>query len=302
MRSTPIVSRVAAIATAVAVIALVAGASLLGAGCGSSSKAPNTKELILATTTSVKDSGLLDEAVLPAFQKLHPELTIKTVAVGSGEAIAMGQRGDADVLLVHSPKDEATFMASGAGTLRLPIAYNFFVIVGPASDPAGIRGAATAADAFKAIAAKQATFVSRGDASGTNKKELGLWNLAGVTSDAKAAPVGSWYVSTGQGMGETLQIASEKQSYTLTDLATFLTMKSQLQLTIFSKNTPDLKNQYSVIVVNQAMHPTVNSSGAELFAAFLTSPEGQKLIGAFGDDKFGQPLYFADAGILGTAQ
>jgi tungstate transport system substrate-binding protein len=300
MRSTPIVSRVAA--ATIAIIIVLVGASLLIVGCGSSSKAPNTKELILATTTSVQDSGLLDQVVLPAFQKLHPELTIKTLAVGSGEAIAMGQRGDADVLLVHSPKDEAAFMASGYGTLRLPIAYNFFVIVGPASDPAGIRGAVTAADAFKAIAAKQATFVSRGDASGTNKKELGLWNLAGVTSDPKAAPVGPWYVSTGQGMGESLQIASEKQGYTLTDLATFLTMKSQLHLTVFSKNTADLKNQYSVIIVNQAKHPTVNASGAELFAAYLTSPEGQKLIGAFGDDKFGQPLYFADADILGTAQ
>ena len=278
--------------------ALPAGA--LAAGCGAKSATPNTKELILATTTSVKDSGLLDQVVLPAFKAAHPGISVKTIAVGSGEAIAMGRRGDADVLVVHSPKDEEAFMAAGDGTLRLPIAYNYFTIVGPKSDPAGVAKAAGAADAFKAIADKGATFISRGDKSGTDTKELNLWNLAGLTADPKGEPPGSWYVKSGQGMGETLQIASEKQGYTLTDVATYLSMKHDLQLVPLLKESPDLKNQYDVVIVSQLKHATANAAGAELLAAYLTSPEGQAAIGAYGLDTYGQALFFPDANTLGA--
>lgn len=294
----------------VAALLLAGALALLGAACGGSGGQSDSATLILATTTSVKDSGLVDDALLPAFKAAHPGIEVKAVAVGSGEAIAMGRDGEADVLLVHSPKDEETFMADGQGTLRLPVAYNYFKIVGPAADPAGIKGSKTAAEAFGRIAKAGATFVSRGDASGTNKKELGLWNAAAVTTDPTAEPSGDWYIKSGQGMGETLQIASEKQAYTLTDYATFLAMTESstsstvqpLDLTVVFGQADDLKNQYSVIVVNQAEHAKVNASGAELFAAFLTSPDGQKLVGEFGVADYGEQLFVPDAGILGTAQ
>ena len=300
MGRAPLPVRVMAVAiVAIAAVTLALAASVLG-GCGSGSKSPDFAELILATTTSVKDSGLLDDVVLPAFGSAHPGITVKTVAVGSGEAIAMGQRGDADVLIVHSPTDEEAFMADGYGTLLLPVAYNYFTIVGPEDDPAGIASAATAAEAMKRIAQKGALFVSRGDKSGTNKKELKLWNAGGVTADPTQPPEGSWYVSTGQGMGETLQVASEKQGYTLTDLATYLTMKSTLDLAPLVKKSDDLRNQYDVIIVNQAKFATVNAAGAEFLAAYLTSPEGQQAIGAYGEAKFGERLFYPDATTLGT--
>jgi tungstate transport system substrate-binding protein len=294
-------------AIAAAVIAMaflgLGALTLLGAACGDDTAAgPDTTTLILATTTSVKDSGLLDEALLPAFTSKYPDLEVKTVAVGSGEAIAMGEAGDADVLFVHSPADEEEFMASGSGTLRLPVAYNYYKVVGPAADPAGIAAAASAEDAFARVAQSGAPFVSRGDASGTNKKELKLWNAAGLTGAPEEEPVGDWYLKTGQGMGETLQVASEKQAYTLTDYATFLSMGDAVDLEVLFGESDDLKNQYSVIVVSQAEHPTVNSSGAELWAAFVTSPDGQKLIGDFGQEKYGEQLFVPDAGILGTGQ
>jgi tungstate transport system substrate-binding protein len=279
-----------------AVAMMIAGVMALSA-CGGSSTptggSVDKRQLILATTTSVKDSGLLDGSILPAFRRLYPRLTVKTIAVGSGEAMAMGARGEADVLLVHSPQDEEAFMAAGHGTLRLPVAYNYFVIVGPAGDPAGVRKAGSAADAFRAISRSKATFLSRADASGTNKKELKLWAAAGVQ------PSGGWYIKTGQGMGETLQVASEKQGYALTDLATFLAMKDTLDLAQLTKSSPDLKNTYSVIVANQNQFPTVNAAAAEQFAAFLVSSEGQRLIGEFGRNKFGTSLFTPNAGALG---
>jgi len=281
----------------------VVALAVFAAACGGkAADGPDTTTLILATTTSVKDSGLLDEALLPAFAAKNPGLEVKAVAVGSGEAIAMGERGEADVLFVHSPADEEEFMAAGQGTLRLPVAYNFYKIVGPADDPAGIAGAASAEEAFAMIAKSGSEFVSRGDASGTNKKELKLWNAAGVTAAPEDEPTGDWYLKTGQGMGETLQVASEKQAYTLTDYATFLSMGDSVDLKVLFGEADDLKNQYSVIVVNQAEHATVNASGAELWAAFVTSPEGQKLIGDFGQAKYGEQLFVPDAGILGTEQ
>lgn len=288
-------------ATLVVLLTVAALITTVVAGCGSSTEGPDMGQLVLATTTSVKDSGLLDEVVLPAFEKAHPDMVVKTVAVGSGEAIAMGERGEADVLLVHSPKDEAAFMAAGDGTLRLPVAYNYFTVVGPLDDPAGVGETSSAAEAFKAIAARGVPFVSRGDASGTNKKELALWSAAGVTAGPTEEPEAAWYAKSGQGMGETLQIAAEKGAYTLTDLATYLAMRDKLPLEPLLRKSSDLKNRYSVIVVSQLKHPKVNAAGAELFAALLTSPAGQAAIGAFGHDTYGEGLFVPDAGSIATA-
>jgi tungstate transport system substrate-binding protein len=271
-------------------------AGLLAVACGSDEpgSAVDQGRLLVATTTSLNDSGLLDDVVLPAFERLQPGVTVKVVAVGSGEAIAMGAQGDADVLLVHSPDDEAAFMAEGHGTLRLPFAYNYFVIAGPGDDPAGIAGAETASDAFAAIAEAQSTFVSRGDESGTNKKELKLWDAAGV------APEGDWYLSAGQGMGETLRIASEKQAYTLTDLGTLLAQNASLDLESLFTGSGDLKNVYDVIIVDQNEFPMVNAAGAEDLAQLLVSAEGQKAIAAYGEEEYGEPLFQPFAGGLGA--
>ena len=206
----------------------------------------------------------------------------------------MGAQGDADVLLVHSPDDEAAFMAEGHGTLRLPFAYNYFVVAGPADDPAGIARAETAAAVFAAIAESGSTFVSRGDESGTNKKELKLWDAAGVT------PEGDWYLSTGQGMGETLRIASEKQGYTLTDLGTLLAQGASLDLEPLFTGSGDLKNVYDVIIVNQNEFPMVNAAGAEQMAQLLVSAGGQKAIAAYGEEEYGEPLFQPFAGGLGA--
>jgi tungstate transport system substrate-binding protein len=279
---------------AVASIGLVALLPLLAA-CGSSDSVKRD-QLIVATTTSLKDSGLIDDVVLPLYAKTSPGVTVKVLAVGSGEAMAMGASGEADVLFVHSPADEAAFMAAGNGTLRLPVATNHFVIVGPGSDPAGVKRAKTAAEAFSAIAARAAPFVTRGDESGTNKKELKIWTAAGVQ------PAGSWYISTGQGMGETLRIASEKQAYTLTDLATFLSLQDTLDLAPLFTGSQDLENVYSVIIVNQNKFPTVNAAAAEQMAQVLVSPAGQKAIGAYGVDKYGKQLFTPFAGALGSEE
>jgi tungstate transport system substrate-binding protein len=250
-------------------------------------------QLILATTTSLKDSGLLDELVLPAFNEAHPDITVKTIAVGSGEAMRMGRDGEADVLLVHSPADEAAFMEEGNGTVRLPVAQNHFVIVGPADDPAEVAGAADAAEAFAAIPESGTPFVSRGDDSGTHKKELSIWEEAGVT------PEGDWYISTGQGMGETLQVTTERQGYTLTDLGTFLSMQDSLDLEVLSEESDDLRNIYSVIVVNQIIHPKTNAAAAEMFAQIMVAADMQAQIEDFGTAEFGQPLFTPNAAALG---
>ncbi len=280
-----------ATAAAIALVALLP----LPAGCGSGD-AVKRDELIVATTTSLKDSGLIDDVVLPLFAKTAPDVTVKVLAVGSGEAMAMGASGEADVLFVHSPADEAAFMAAGDGALRLPVATDHFVIVGPGSDPAGVKGATTAAEAFAGIADRAAPFVTRGDESGTNKKELKIWTAAGVQ------PAGSWYISTGQGMGETLRIASEKQGYTLTDLATFLSLQDTLDLTPLFTGSQDLVNVYSVIIVNQNRFPTVNAAAAEQMAQALVSAAGQKAIGAYGVDKYGTQLFTPFAGALGSEE
>jgi tungstate transport system substrate-binding protein len=247
-----------------------------------------TNEIILATTTSTQDSGLLD-ALIPAFEKASG-YKVKTVAVGSGQALAMGKAGNADVLLVHSPAAEKEFMDGGYGVDRRLVMHNDFVIVGPASDPAGVKGTKTAVDGMKAIAGAQSPFISRGDKSGTNAAELALWKKAGIT------PQGAWYQESGQGMGATLTIASEKGAYTLTDRSTYLAQKDKLDLEILLQGDPALLNIYHVISVDPAKWPIVNAAGATAFADYLTSSDGQALIGAFGLDKYGQQLFFPDAG------
>lgn len=249
---------------------------------------PPNPSLILATTTSTQDSGLLD-VLVPDFEQ-RTGYTVKTVAVGSGEAMKMGQECNADVLLVHSPSAEKDFMSNNYGSDRRLVMHNDFVIVGPSSDPAGIKGSATAVEAFTKIANAGSPFITRGDASGTNSKELAIWKSANIT------PAGDWYIESGQGMLATLQIASEKGAYTLSDRATFLANQSAIQLEILVQGDASLLNIYHVIVVNPANCPTVNNTGAIAFADYLVSPATQTLIGSFGVEKYGQPLFTPDAG------
>ena len=251
--------------------------------------APVNPNLILATTTSTQDSGLLD-VLIPLFEE-QTGYKVQTVAVGSGEAIKMGQEGNADVLLVHSPAAEATFMSDGWGKDRALIMHNDFIIVGPAADPAKIKGLGPS-DAFKAIAAASATFAARADKSGTSTKELGIWKKAEI-DPATTKP--AWYLETGQGMGATLTIASEKGAYTLTDRATYLANKDKLQLDILVEGNKTLLNVYHVITVDPAKWPKVNYEGAMAFLNFMADPATQAVIANFGVDKFGQPLFYPDA-------
>ncbi len=251
---------------------------------------PARPEIILATTTSTQDSGLLD-VLVPTFQKATG-YQVKVIAVGSGAAMQMGGRGDADVLLVHSPAAEEKFVADGFGIERTLVMHNDFVVIGPAADPAGLKGSKTVAEVMKKIADKKATFVSRGDNSGTDVLEKSLWKAASLT-----APKGqAWYLETGQGMGATLTVAREKQAYTLTDRATFLAFTGKSDLSILLEGDPALLNVYHVIVQNPAKLPKTNTEGGRAFKAFLISADVQKAIGDFGKEKYGQPLFFADAG------
>jgi tungstate transport system substrate-binding protein len=252
-----------------------------GYGCGGSD------ELILATTTSTQDSGLLD-VLIPQFEDAH-DYKVKTIAVGSGEALRLASEGEADVVLAHSPKAEEEFMTAGNGESRLVVMHNDFVIVGPADDPAGIEDAATASEAFDKIASSESTFQSRGDESGTNTKDLSLWSAAEIE------PGGSWYQETGQGMGATLTATSEKQGYTLSDRGTYLAQKENLDLELLFEGDKALFNQYHVIVVDPKKHSKVNAEGARAFAAFITSPSVQATIGEFGVEDYGQALFIPDA-------
>jgi len=251
--------------------------------------APANPNLILATTTSTQDSGLLD-MLIPLFEE-QTGYTVRTVAVGSGEAIKMGEQGNADVLLVHSPAAEVTFMSDGWGKDRALIMHNDFIVVGPAGDPAQIKGL-TPVDAFKVIAAAGANFAARGDKSGTSTKELGIWKKAEI-DPATTKP--SWYIETGQGMGATLTIASEKGAYTLTDRATYLANMDKLQLDILVEGDNSLLNVYHVITIDQAKWPKTNYDGAIAFMKFMTEPATQEVIGKFGVDKYAQQLFIPDA-------
>jgi len=244
--------------------------------------------VILATTTSTQDTGLLD-VLIPAFEKASG-FEVKTIAIGTGAALAMGERGDADVLLVHAPSSEAAYMAKGRGLSRALVMHNSFIVVGPASDSAHVKGAATAQDAFASIARTQAPFISRGDDSGTNVKELALWKAAGVS------PAGNWYIKTGSGMADTLHVASQKSAYTLTDDGTYLSQRATLALVPLVEDAKDLRNIYHVIVVKPLAGHVSDQPGGEAFAKFVTSEAGQGIIAGYGRERFGRPLFVPDAG------
>jgi len=250
--------------------------------------APANPNLILATTTSTQDSGLLDMLV-PMFQD-RTGYTVQTVAVGSGEAMKMGEEGNADVLLVHAPSSEVAFMQAGNGKDRFLVMHNDFIIVGPAADPAGIKGMTSAADAFKAIYEAGDPFITRGDDSGTHKKELAIWKAAELDPAGQA-----WYIETGQGMGASLIVANEKSAYILTDRATYLANKDKYQLDLLVEGDKSLLNVYHVIAVSPDKWPKVNYDGAIAFAKFMTHPDTQSVIGEFGVEEFGQPLFYPDA-------
>jgi len=251
--------------------------------------AAGSRSVILATTTSTQDSGLLD-VLIPVFEK-ESGYQVKTIAVGSGQAMKMGEKGEADVLLVHSPDAEKKFMAGGFGQSRRLVMHNDFVIVGPAADPAKVKAANGSADALKRIAQAQALFASRGDNSGTHAKEKSLWKGAAINPDGQ-----KWYQQTGLGMGQTLNVAAEKRGYTLTDRATYLALKKGLGLEILVEGDSRLLNVYHVIEINPAKWPRVNSAGGKAFADFMVTKRTQEIIGRFGTDKFGAPLFFPDAG------
>lgn len=236
-------------------------------------------ELILASTTSTVDSGLLD-VLMPAFERAHGDVRIKVIAVGSGEAMALGRRRDADVLLVHSPPDEAAFMAAGHGHRRLPVMANDYVIAGPPSDPVGVRDAESAVEALRRLAASEVAFVSRGDSSGTHRRELALWAAAGTEPRTR--------VEVGQGMGEALTIASERGVYILTDRGTYLALSDNLRLAVLVQGDDLLKNPYSVITVSGSRH----EDAADVFAEWLVSRDAAEMIRVFGIDRFGEPLFF----------
>ena len=241
------------------------------------------RDVILATTTSTADTGLLD-ALGPLF-KDATGYTLKPIAVGSGAALALGERGEADVVLAHSPAAEQTFMEEGYGSERRTVMVNDFVIVGPDDDPAGIRGNPSAVEAMRQIAASQSRFVSRGDDSGTNALELRLWKQAGIE------PAGGWYIESGTGMGETLTIANERSAYTITDRGTYLALRDRLELPILVEGDKALINIYHVITLNPANGPNINIAGGEAFAAFLLDPTTQEFIGKFGIEELGEPLF-----------
>jgi len=244
-------------------------------------------DLILATTTSTQDSGLLDQWI-PMFEAENPYNT-KVIAVGSGQAMDMGRNGECDVMRVHSPADEQKLVADGFAINRQAVMHNDFIIVGPPSDPAGIKGTSSAVDAFKAIANTQNKFISRGDNSGTNAKEITVWKSANIT------PSGTWYVQSGKGMGDTLRIAAEEKAYTLSDRGTYLSMKDQLDLAILSQGDLALFNNYHVMMVNPDKYPDINLAGAQAFEDFVLSPEAQGFLNTYGVDQYGQQLFYPDA-------
>jgi len=251
--------------------------------------APENPELILATTTSTVDTGLLD-VLVPMFEE-RTGYSVKTVAVGTGQALKLGENGEADVLLVHAPESEIPLVESGVVVNRQLVMHNDFVIIGPADDPAGVKSATTAAEGLKKIADAGATFISRGDDSGTDKKEKALWKEAGV--DPKGQ---EWYQETGQGMGATITVANEKMAYTLSDRGTYLAQKKNIDLEIVLEGDAPLLNIYHVMQVNPEKYPMVNGDGAKAFVEFMVSDEVQEIIRTYGVDQYGEPLFFPDAG------
>lgn len=266
------------------VMALIIAASVISAQA-----APKQKNIILATTTSTQDTGLLD-VLIPIFEK-KTGYFVKTIAVGSGQAMAMGQKGEADVLLVHSPDAEKKFVDEGLGVNRRLVMHNDFIIVGPGADQAKIKSTKSAAEAFKIIEDANALFISRGDNSGTHSQEKKLWKAAGVNPEGQ-----KWYQQTGLGMGQTLNVAAEKKGYTLADRGTYLAMKKNLGMDILVEGDAALLNIYHVIEVNADKWPKANAQGARAFTDFMVSAKTQAIIKKFGIDKYGSPLFFPDAG------
>jgi len=281
------------------VIFLVSALSLAGCGDkaaeqpqsqesdGQTAPAPENPQLKLSTTTSTQDSGLLD-AILPVFEE-QTGYKVDVIANGTGAAIKLGETGDVDVILVHARASEDAFVESGFGVDRRDVMYNDFLIIGPADDPAGIKGVTSAQEALKKLADTQSTFVSRGDDSGTHKKELTIWQAAGIE------PSGSWYNSVGKGMGDTFRMADEMKGYTLIDRATYLANKGDYTLETMVEGDEILFNPYGVIAVNPEKHDNVNYEGAEAFINWLVSDETQELISQFGVDEYGQSLFIPDA-------
>ena len=272
---------------ALALVLASCGGALGPSPSGSARPTPANPNLLLATTTSTQDSGLLD-VLIPEFES-KTGYKVKTSAVGTGQALAIAEQGNADVVLVHAPSLELAFMAKGAGDRRLLVMHNDFIVVGPPSDPAKIKWLPID-EAFRAIAATGSTFISRGDKSGTDTFEKSIWQQIGITPDKK------WYLEAGLGMGQTLTVASEKKAYTVSDRGTYLARRGPLQLEVMVEKDPKLLNVYHVITVNAQRFPRVNKAGADAFADYLVAPETQELIGGFGVQQYGQPLFFPDAG------
>ncbi len=262
---------------------LVGGLLVTAAGRLAAQGEPAHPDMVLATTTSLYDTGLLD-SIVPMFDR-QTGYRVKVIAVGSGQALAMGRRGDADVVFVHSPAAESAFIAAGHGLRRQIVATNYFTIVGPAADPARVREASSAADALRRIAGAGAGFVSRGDSSGTNARELALWRQAGLK------PEWPGYIETGQGMAATLLVANQRQAYTLTDRATFGLLKPHLDLVALRGQDRGLINIYHVIELNPAGHSRMNVAGGHAFAEFVVSRQMQEYLAHFGLRQFGEPLF-----------
>lgn len=278
----------------ISVLLICAVAMMLMVGCGGAQDAEEQQpvepkgKIILATTTSTQDSGLLDY-LLPEFTA-ETGWDVETIAVGTGKALQMGVDGEADVLLVHSRPAEDEFMANGDGVTRYDVMYNDYVLVGPAEDPAGVKACENKiADSMAAIANAQSEFISRGDDSGTHKKELAIWKAAGME------PAGEWYVSAGAGMGDVLKMADEKQAYTIADRATYLSMQDTVELEVVCEKDADMLNPYGVITVDPSKNDQINEEGANAFAEWLVSEQGQKLIGEYGVEEYGMALFTPDA-------
>src|SRR5881409_963675 len=247
-------------------------------------------EVLLATTTSTRDAGLLD-SLIPVFERTSG-YKVKVIAVGSGQALEMGRRGDADVVLAHAPEVERVLADSGYVVTRRLVMHNDFLVVGPPGDPAGLRGMNDAVAALRRIADHAQPFVSRGDRSGTHQMEQKLWRAAAIQPPA----AGSWYVEAGHGMGETLQMADEKRAYTLADRATYLAWRAKIQAAPLVEGDPLLYNVYHVLEVNPKNAPRINAPGGKAFAEFLVAPATQALIAEFGKSRFGRSLFIPDAG------
>jgi len=260
----------------------------------SSRLSAQSHEVLLATTTSTRDAGLLDSLV-PVFERTSG-YNVKVIAVGSGQALEMGRRGDADVVLAHAPEAERLLVDSGYFISRRLVMHNDFLIVGPAADPAHLGGMTDALAALRRLAERGAPFVSRGDQSGTHKLEQKLWRLAGI----KPPGAGGWYIEAGHGMGETLQMADEKRAYTITDRATYLAWRAKVQAAPLVEGDPLLYNVYHVLELNPKNAPRINAAGGKAFAEFLVAPATQALIAEFGKSRLGRSLFIPDAGKVDT--